>query len=315
MEATALFLLLLLPPTDTAGDTAAGIQASLRGELGDVSMVIAPDTLVTPSMWQGDHAQMRARFVVRVAWKDAEHAAIDLLAGASDAAKSYRGGRQLAFAPEDDKAERGRAIGLVIAELLRSSPTSAWADGKQARPLVAPSRLEVGGMFAAERANAGNWAYGPALTYGFGLGEGIELRAAAVATFGSKDQYKDMAVLAGANWDFLRLLDNRYAVGVGLYAGYAYESATFTVSGAGQTISSPSSKSNLVGAGSLRARATLWRSLRLVAEGGLRVMSGGISRPTIVIRHDDDDPADITAPGFRYSRWRPSFSVGIEMAF
>ena len=314
MEATTLFLLLLLPPADTAGDTAAGIQASLRRELGDVSMAIAPDTLVTPSMWQGEKAQMRARFVVRITWTSPQRVKVEMLAGADSTSKGYREGRDLTFDPEDGKSERGRAVGLVIAELLRSSPTSAWADGKRAGPpaLLSPSRLELGGLFTTEQPDSGMWAYGPALTYGFGLSEAFQIRAAAMALFGSRDQYKEMGATVGANWDFLRLAQNRYALGVGLVAGCMYESASFTIrSGEYSTTVTPSKSSAAVGA-TLRARVALWRTLRLVAEGGLGLLSGRLSVPPIV-HVDDGRTVTVTSP-VSYSRWRPGFAVGLELA-
>jgi hypothetical protein len=310
MEATALFLLLLLPPADTAGETAAGIQASLHHELGEASMVIAPETLVTPSMWQGERAPMRARFVVRVSRKNADSVRIDLLADSGS--ETYHGGRDLAFAPEDGKADRGRAIGLVIAELLRSSPTAAWADGKAGgAPSVAPSRLQLGGAFAAEQPAAGSWAYGPALTYGFGLSEAFQLRASAMALFGSRDQYKDMGLTVGANWDFLRWGQNRHALGVGLFAGYLYESATFTVGTGEHSSTSTPAQSNLEVGLNLRGRLGLWRSLRLVAEGGVRLVSNRIAGPT-TIPGDDEVTLPVKSPVV-YQRWRPMFSVGLEL--
>jgi hypothetical protein len=318
MEATTLFLLLLLPPADTAGDMAAAIQASLRHELGDVSMVIAPDTLVTPSMWQGENASMRARFVVHLVRKDADHVKIDLLAGTDATSKTHEESRDLTFATEDDKSERGRAVGLVIAELLRSSPTSAWADGHGPPQATGPSRVELGGMFATERAASGIWAYGPALTYGFGLSEALQIRAAALVLFGSHDQYRDMGVTVGANWDFLRLAENRYAVGVGISAGYAYESATATLSSAqpgsdsGHSATASLSQSNAIVGASLRGRATIWRSLRFVAEGELRLYSGSLTGPKS-FTGDDNKTVQVRSP-LSYSRWRPTLWVGLELA-
>jgi hypothetical protein len=316
MEATTLFLLLLLPPADTAGDTAAAIQASLRHELGEVSMVIAPDTLVTPSMWQGEKAPMRARFVVRVVRKEPDRVKVDLLAGADAASKTTETSRDLTFVPEDGNSERGRAVGLVIAELLRSSPTSAWADG-HGPPMATPSRVELGGMFATERAAPGVWAYGAALTYGFGLSDAFQVRAAALALFGSHDQYKDMGITVGANWDFLRLAANRYAIGVDLSAGYAYESATISFGAGGHevdsggTTASPSQSNFVVGA-CLRARATIWRSLRFVAEGGLRLLSGRLAGPT-TLQGEEGRIIQVPSP-LSYSHWRPTMWAGLELA-
>jgi hypothetical protein len=253
---------------------------------------------------------MRARFVVRVSRKNADSVRIDLLAGSGS--ETYHGGRDLAFAPEDGKADRGRAIGLVIAELLRSSPTAAWTDGKAGgRPSVSPSRLQLGGAFAAEQPAAGLWAYGPALTYAFGLSEAFQLRASAMALFGARDQYKDMGLTAGANWDFLRWGQNHYALGVGLFGGYLYESATFTVGTHDYSTTSTPSQSNLEVGLNLRGRLAFWRSLRVVAEGGIRLMSNRIAGPT-TIPGDDGVTYPVKSP-IVYQRWRPMFSVGLEL--
>lgn len=310
MDATALFLLLLLPPADTAGETAAGIQASLHHELGEASMVIAPETLVTPSMWQGERAPMRARFVVRVSRKNADSVRIDLLAGSNSASETYRGGRDLAFAPEDGKADRGRAIGLVIAELLRSSPAAAWADGK-AGSGRALSRLELGGAFAAENPASGVWAYGPALTYGLGLSESFQLRASAMALFGSRDQYKNLGLAVGANWDFLRSGQNRYALGLGLVAGYRYESASFSVGSDDEKLTSTPSQSSVEVGANLRGRIGLWRSLRLVADVGTRLLSSRLAGPTTLPK--EDGVATLIKSPIRYNRWRPLFLLGLEL--
>jgi hypothetical protein len=308
MEATTLFLLLLLPPADTAGDSAAGIQASLRRELGDVSMAVAPDTLVTPSMWQGEKAQMRARFVVRVTWKTKDEAKVDLLAGANAASKTYSGSRELAFAAEDSKAERGRALGLVIAELLRSSPAWAWAGGgggaSPAQPTgLEPSWVNVGAMFASERAMSGVWASGPALAVAFNLSEAFQVRAAGFFQIGSGNQYRDMGLMVGASWDFLRVDRNRYALGVGASVGGFSESATF---GLGEHAVGDS-KARFAAEVDLRGRVTIWKSLRLVAEGGLRALSDGMSA---FVRGDDGVP-DRT---YTTLRTRPTFTVGLELA-
>src|SRR5512138_2120442 len=137
MPAATLFLLLLLPPADTTGDLAAGLQTSLREQLGDVAMAIVPDTLVTPAMWQGPGAAMRARFVARVAWLDQDRVRIELLA--TQAHATPVSARDLAFAPQDSKPERGRAVGLALAELLRESPAAAFST-KDFPAVAAPSK-------------------------------------------------------------------------------------------------------------------------------------------------------------------------------
>ena len=95
-------------------------------------MAVAPGTLVTPAMWQGGKAQLRARFVGPGRVGGPEHeATVELLFPVSTTsepvARSHAGLR-----PQDGKLERGRAIGLVLAELLRESPGSAFTDATAA---------------------------------------------------------------------------------------------------------------------------------------------------------------------------------------
>lgn len=311
MELASLFLLILLPPADATGDTATAVTASLRRELGDVTMAIAPDTLVTPAMWQGEKAPMRARFVVHLVWKK-NTASIEVFSPSSathgkDSA-GFRRNRELSFAEQDSKAERGRAIGLVVAEMLRESPAAALATAgpaadkvdKAAVDPVAPAHLVLGGLFAVEHVRAGNWAMGPALTYGFGLGEALRLQVSGFARFGSADQYVGIGADAGVFWDLLSSERGRHAFGPGLAAGLLRESAT----AAGEHGGSASKWSLVVGP-SLGGRLTVWRTLRMVAEVGLRATSGTMR----LTAGEELERTQIT-----FSRWRPVFALGLAFA-
>jgi hypothetical protein len=306
MELASLFLLVLLPPADATGDTATAVTASLRRELGEVAMAVAPDTMVTPAMWKGEKAPMRARFVVRLAWKRPDTASIEVFTPvvAKDAA-GFRKNRELGFSPLDSKAERGRAIGLVVAELLRESPASALIPAKppEAKPVaesVSPSHLVLGGMIATERVRSGNWAVGPELTYDFGLSEAVRLQASGTALFASADQYTGIGADVGVFWDFLRSERGRHALGVGLEVGVTHESATITSEHA-----QSASEWNLVFGPSLGAHFTVWRTLRIVGEADLR----GVSSTMSVRAGEDSHWTQHT-----YSRWRPTFALGLEFA-
>jgi hypothetical protein len=304
MELASLFLLVLLPPADATGDTATAVTASLRHELGDVSMAIAPDTMVTPAMWQGEKAPMRARFVVRVEWKQPDTASIEVFSPSSAKdTPGFRKSRDLAFSPQDSKAERGRAIGLVVAELLRESPAAALVPPKpvevKSEP-VSPSHLVLGGMFATERVRSGNWAMGAELTYDFGLSEAVRLQASGTALFGSADQYSGIGADVGVFWDFLCSERGRHALGIGLEAGFLRESAAGTSDYAQST-----SKWNLTFGPSLAGRLTIWRALRIVGEVDLRATSGTFNLTV----GDDANRAQHT-----FSRWRPAFALGLEFA-
>jgi hypothetical protein len=307
MELASLFLLILFPPADATGDTATAVTASLRRELGDVSMAIAPDTLVTPAMWQGEKASMRARFLVHLVWKKKDTASIEVFSPspASDT-RGFRRERELSFAEQDSKAERGRAIGLVVAELLRESPAAALTALQPAADKAAvaggpPSRLVLGGLFAMERVRTGTWAMGPELTYDFGLSAAVRLQASGTARFASADQYSGIGAGFGIFWDFLRSERGRHALGIGLEVGVLHESATV---GSSDNLQS-GSKWSLAFGPSLGGRLTVWRGLRIVGEFDLCVTTEPLS-VTVV---EDNKKTTHT-----FSRWRPVSALGLEFA-
>jgi hypothetical protein len=307
MELASLFLLVLLPPADATGDTAAAVTESLRSQLGDIAMAIAPDTLVTPAMWRGEKAPMRARFMVHLIWKEKDTASVEIFSQTSAAgADGLPKPRELVFDAKDSKSERGRAIGLVVAELLRESPASALATANLAAHKAAtepgsPSRVVLGGMFAIERVRAGNWAIGPELTYDFGLTETVRLQASGTALFGSADQYTGIGGDVGVFWDFLCSERGRHALGIGLELGARRESATWASSDNSRSVS----KWSFAVSPSLGGRLTVWRTLRIVGEVDLRATSETMS---LIIGEDQGRTTH------SFSRWRPVFALGLEFA-
>lgn len=305
MELATLFLLVLLPPADAAGDTATAVSASLRRELGDVTMAIEPDTLVTPAMWQGEGASIHARFIVHLVWKNKDTASLDVFSPTPANGAGFRQNRDLAFATQDSKAERGRAIGLVVAELLRESPAAALTrfapalDQAAAAPGT-PSHLVLGGMFALEHVRTGNWAMGPELTYDFGLNRGLRLQVSGSARFSSADQYTGIGADLGVFWDFLRSEQGRHALGIGLGLGVLRESAV----AASEDVRTISNWSFVLDP-SLGGSVTVWRKLRIVGEFDLRATSGTM---TLTVGED----AYRTQHSF--SRVRPAFALGLQYA-
>ena len=306
MELASLFLLVLLPPADATGDTATAVAASLQRELGDVSMAIAPDTMVTPAMWQGEKSQMRARFVAHVVWKGKDTATIELSSPTSAKDKpGFHSERKLSFSPQDSKTERGRAMGLVMAELLRESPASALVPAQpEVGAAAAPSHVALGGMFAFGRVRTGNWAMGPEVTYDFGIGHALRLQASGTALYGSADQYSGLGADVGAFWDLLVSDRGQHALGIGFALGVMRESAT----GTGDNAQGASTWNLAVGP-SLGGRVTLWRTVRLVGETDLRATSGTMSITNKVERNGTE-----TTTTHTFSRWRPVFALGLEVA-
>jgi hypothetical protein len=302
-----LFLLVLLPPADATGDTATAVTASLRRELGDVSHGHRARHAGDAGHVAGREGPMRARFRRPSCVEEkgyGQHRGLLASSAASDTT-GFRRERALSFAEQDSKAERGRAIGLVVAELLRESPAAALTALQPAADNVAvtsgpPSRLVLGGMIAMEHVRTGNWAIGPELTYDFGLSAALRLQASGTARFASADQYSGIGAGIGILWDFLRSERGRHALGIGLEVGVLHESATV---GSSDNVQSDS-KWSLAFGPSLGGRLTVWRGLRIVGEFDLCVTTEPLS-----VTSGEDRKTTHT-----FSRWRPVFALGLEFA-
>jgi hypothetical protein len=323
MELAGLFLLVLMPPADATGETAEALTAALHAELGDVTMVLAPDTLVTPAMWKGEHASMRARFVAHVLATDQNEVTVDVVAN-GDAPKraQFHESRKLTFSAADSKAERGRAIALVLAELLRESPVAALiAPHPPGGGLASASRLALAGLFAAERVLPGSWGLGPEVMVGFGITDAFWVRGRGRALFGSADfqyqanndgvtrlatttdQYNSIGVGLEAVWMFLRSEHNRHTLGIGLGADVLHESAS--VAGEhGQSVSGW----NVALVPSLTGSATILRRLRLVGSIDARFLP---TASTVALRGDNNGQI---VKSFTNSKFRPAFALGLELA-
>ena len=212
MELVGLFLLVLMPPADATGETAEALTVSIHAELGDVTMVLAPDTLVTPAMWQGENASMRARFVAHVIWKDKNNITVDVVSnGDAGSRAQFHESRSLAFAAEDSKTERGRAMALVLAELLRESPAAALIVAHPPGAVEASaSRLALAGLFADERVRTGAWAMGPEVRIALSVNDAFWVNASGRAQFASADQYQGFGAGLAAVWRLLRSQSNRH---------------------------------------------------------------------------------------------------------
>lgn len=276
-----------------------------------IAMAIVPDTLVTPAMLQGEKASMRARFVAHLIWKDDDHVRVDVMSPTDDGAPGFQKTREVAFASADSKSEKGRAVGLIISELLRESPAVALLAKPEAlpQPRARPPAV-FGGLLTAERTRSGNWALGPALMCAFAASDAVALQVVGSATFGLASQYLDVGMGVGVSWNFLRSAGNAHALGLTLNAGAFRESATLvataTHEGELDTASSSSSQWYASATLSLGGYLTLWRFVRLIGEAGLRASSNHLS-----LSATPDDSARVTED---YSSWRPILTLGLAVA-
>lgn len=300
MELATLFLLLLLPPADATGDMANALQASVRSELGDVSMALAPDRLVTPAMLEGDNPAYRARFVAHITWSGKDKASIEVQSG-REATTPYRASRVMSFSPRDRKAERGRAIGLVLAGLLRDSPPTVLGTASAppaAIPESVPRGLALGAMFAVQRARAGTWPVGPIFSFAAPLTNALGLQVSA-GVLASDDTWQ-LPFVVEARWRFLRSHDDRKALALGLGAMVLRESSTLSMEESENT-----SLWNVGGVANVSGYVTLGRSLRVLAQVEWQALARAMTA-----RYSEEPVRTMT-----FSRWRPAFALGLAYAF
>jgi hypothetical protein len=303
MDLTPLFLLLLLPPTDATGDLANALEASLHSELGDVAMAMAPDRLVTPAMMEGENPPYRARFVAHVTWAGRDKASIEVQS-TGEAKTPYRASRVVTFSPRDRKAERGRAIGLVIAGLLRDSPPAIFGTAStlpSAAPSAAaepiPRGLAIGALFSVQRARSGMWPVGPVLSFDASLSDavGLNVGVGVLAT----DDYWQVPMAVQGRWRFLRSDDGRRALAIGLGVVLLHESMS---QGGEEDDGGNAAQWNIGGVAGLSGHVTLGRSLRLLAQVEMQALAR-----QMMIQAGEDRVISTTA----FARWRPAFGLGL----
>jgi hypothetical protein len=304
MELAPLFLLLLLPPADATGEMANALQASLRSELGDVSMALAPDRLVTPAMLEGPNPTYRARFVAHVTWSGKDKASIEVQSGReAQTATPYRASRVVSFSSRDRKAERGRAIGLVLAGLLRDSPPAVLGTAPASpavAPEPAPKGLALAALLTVQRAKSGTWPVGPVFSFSAPFTDALGLQVSAGLL--ASDDYWELPLAVEGRWRFLRSHDNRRALALGLGAVVLRESTSLN---SHEDNGGNASLWNLAGVASLSGHLALGRSLRVLAQAELQALARAMT-----LHYGEEHLRTMT-----FSRWRPAFGLGLGYAF
>jgi hypothetical protein len=140
MELGSLLLLILLPPADAASDLASEVQAALDQDLGQVVIAVVSDEKGRQSTWRDRGGDFKSRFVSRLVWKNSQTATVDLYRGQSKAAPSdLVRTRDLNFSRSDSSRDRGRAIGLVLVQLMQELPRVVVENTPVAvAPAIAP---------------------------------------------------------------------------------------------------------------------------------------------------------------------------------
>jgi hypothetical protein len=208
MADSAIVLILLLAGDAADPATQAAVSA-VRRPLGDEAVVLVRPSEARPT---DDEAlalarQVHALSAVTLDWEDVAHSRVRVRVQLANGGQRYD--YELAFKPEDQPAERGRAVGLALTPVLvravsaaRAPPSSAPAPGDEStaeRPMAAaqapPPPQNVGvdnrlptapapgpppyaagsSWFAVEVASSGSVGIGG---NALGLGPAVALRAA-----------------------------------------------------------------------------------------------------------------------------------------
>lgn len=286
MELGSLLLLILLPPADAASDLAAEVQAMLYRDLGQVAIAVVSDQGNVQATWQDRGGHFKSRFVSRLVWKNPRIATVNLYGGPSKAAPSdLVKTRDVSFGRGDSSRERGRAIGLVLVQLLGEMPgavgakppveTAPAAAAPAAAPVAAPvvphRNAFVVDMYT-EHVSAENWGLGPEITVSHTLIPALQVRGFGLALFGSQDAYTEFGAGAGVTWLFWRQVEGQR--GLGLEGDVGLCRGTITTSG-----DDGGSHGNV--SGSFRAAATSYvhvsDSLFVGASLGLRALTSSLS--------------------------------------
>jgi hypothetical protein len=272
-----LLLLILLPPADAASDLAGAVQAALYRDLGQVAIAVVPDENSAQSTWRDPRGRFGSRFVSRLVWKNPRLATVNVYGGQSKAtANDLIKTRDVGFSRGDSSRERGRAIGLVLVQLLRELP--GVADGKPpveaaaaALPVSHHPNAFIVDMYT-ERVSTENWGLGPELRVAHNFIPALQVRGYGLAIFGSQDAYSEFGAGAGVTWLLWRQAARQRALGLEGDAGICRGTVTAPGEGGG-------SHGNV--SGSFRAAATGYvhvsGSLFVGASIGLRALTSSLS--------------------------------------
>ena len=321
MEFATLLLLILLPAADAGTDMNAAIQATLYKDLGQVAIAVAPDSASSRKAWQEKNGDYRAKYVARFEWLNKRKARIELWRGTSVGKANTRiGTREVTFSPVDATDERGRAIGLVIVQLLRELPEADLIMPKPkaevvivegAPPARPPSANSAVALSSFTRPNSQDWAIGPAIVASIAVLPHVSAQAFASLGLGGVNNYSEIGMGLGAAYFPLQSANLRHGLGAALHLGLYRESAQNSVAVLGSDHLSTTQVNHWeIGiTPEILGYISVWKSLQLYGVAGLRHDTGTFQ--TKFVSGDDNPITSI----YTYQAWRPSFSVGVGLAF
>ena len=232
MTVSAIVLLLLVPRADLGGDVVDAVLATLMSTELHQHLVVQvdadrPGRLDVKAVARGPQAP---NFAARMVWQDGRRLSATLVVReVVSGSVPYRSiSRAVAFAPGDAPREKGRALGLVLAAMLRSLTGLPDPDGESRANVAgnAPPAAEgesqrhalrlLGAMLLVSR---GEWAAGGEIGYRLAVSSRLGFRAAALARGGRVSGIQshvstlgaglgaDVALIRSSSWTLAVTLD------------------------------------------------------------------------------------------------------------
>lgn len=310
MEFAPLLLLILIPAADTASESTAAIQAALYQELGPVGIAIAADTPEARAPWQGKDGRVLVRYFSRLVWKSPHKIHIELWEGEGpDSGTLPKAARDVAFSEADSIRERGRAIGLVLAHLLREqAPTTTGITlPKATPPPVLQSRNSIEASMEIETYSQANMALGPSISANVDVRDYLWVHGFVYVLQGFFHGYNEFGFGTGATWPALRTVDSRFVVGPRLEAALHREA----VSPEMEDLHGRTNVWSLSLEARLWGTATIWRSLQMIAGIGARAQ-------TSILKYsmdEEDSKEHETSTTYQSKRFRFHASLGLGISF
>jgi len=212
MSVPTIILLLLVPRSDMGGDVVSAVLATLNTELHQqLAVQVDADRPGRLDVKTISRVMQPPNFAARMVWQDERHLSATLVVReVVSGSVPYRSiSRAVAFAPADAPREKGRALGLVLASMLRSLAGLPAPDGESQADVAinAPSTTIAEGetqrhavrlLGAALVVSGSEWAAGGEMGYRLALSPHLGFRASALVRGGRVSGIKGHVSTLGA---------------------------------------------------------------------------------------------------------------------
>ena len=222
MNPSAIVLLLLVPRADVGGEVVKGALSTLTTvEFNErLAVQVDADRPGRLDVKTSSRAARTPNFAARVAWQDERRLSATLVVREvlPGAGPYHSMSRAVVFAPEDAPREKGRALGLVLASMLRSLAGIPEPGAPPVETAVESPRHSVRLLGALLPVSGSELSAGGEVSYRLAPSPHLGFRAAAVVREGSVSGIKGgvSTVGAGLGLDYVFVHSPSWTVAVAL---------------------------------------------------------------------------------------------------